>query len=330
MPPYADELRIALAAVADACRLCESVRADDGHRRALAKDDRSPVTVADFGSQALIAAAIRDAFPGDAIVAEEDASLLRDPAAAATRDEVVAHVQAVHSEITTAAILAFIDSGKAPGGVGRFWTIDPIDGTKGFVRGDQYAVALALVVDGRVQLGVLGCPYLLVDPARPEGSRGGSFWAVRGRGAFSRPLAGDATTDRLRVDQTADPAAAVFCESAEADHSAHGTSAQVAARLGVRTAPVRMDSQCKYATVARGAAAVYLRVPTKQAYQEKIWDHAAGAVLVEEAGGRVTDVRGQPLDFSIGRELTHNVGIVATNGRLHDRVVTAVGEVLAG
>jgi 3'(2'), 5'-bisphosphate nucleotidase len=63
------------------------------------------------------------------------------------------------------------------------WTLDPIDGTKGFLRGEQYAVCLALIVDAKVQLGVMGCPNLPVDASKPDGPRGCLFVAVRGQGA---------------------------------------------------------------------------------------------------------------------------------------------------
>jgi 3'(2'), 5'-bisphosphate nucleotidase len=85
-----------------------------------------------------------------------------------------------------------------------------------------------------------------------------------------------------------------------------------------------MDSQCKYAAVARGDADVYLRIPTSATYREKVWDHAAGVCVVREAGGRVTDVRGEDLDFARGRTLEGNAGVVVTNGRIHDDVMAAV------
>ena len=88
--------------------------------------------------------------------------------------------------------------------------------------------------------------------------------------------------------------------------------------------PYRIDSQCKYAAVARGDASIYLRLPTSAEYREKIWDHAAGAIVVEEAGGTVTDVHGNALDFSCGRKLENNQGIISTNGRFHAEVVDAV------
>ena len=63
------------------------------------------------------------------------------------------------------------------------WTIDPIDGTKGFLRGEQYAVCLSLIVDSIVQVGVIGCPNLPVNPENPEQGTGCIFVAVRGQGA---------------------------------------------------------------------------------------------------------------------------------------------------
>jgi 3'(2'), 5'-bisphosphate nucleotidase len=91
---------------------------------------------------------------------------------------------------------------------------------------------------------------------------------------------------------------------------------------------VRLDSQAKYGVVARGDAAIYLRIPSPKQpdYREKIWDHAAGALIVEEAGGRVTDALGADLDFSRGRRLENNRGIVASNGYLHAAVLDAVGQ----
>jgi 3'(2'), 5'-bisphosphate nucleotidase len=89
-----------------------------------------------------------------------------------------------------------------------------------------------------------------------------------------------------------------------------------------------MDSQVKYAALAKGDASIYLRLPRKKGYQEKIWDHAAGAIVVEEAGGKVTDFHGHPLMFSCGRALEKNHGIVATNGHLHAQVLGAVSQAL--
>jgi 3'(2'), 5'-bisphosphate nucleotidase len=93
-----------------------------------------------------------------------------------------------------------------------------------------------------------------------------------------------------------------------------------------------MDSQAKYAVLARGDASLYLRLPSPATpdYRERIWDHAAGSIIIEEAGGRVTDAYGSDLDFSQGSRLEKNRGIVATNGLLHDAVLIAVKFELMG
>jgi 3'(2'), 5'-bisphosphate nucleotidase len=122
-------------------------------------------------------------------------------------------------------------------------------------------------------------------------------------------------------------AEARFCESVESAHSDQDLSARIAALLGITAEPFRIDSQCKYAAVAEGDASIYLRLPTKKDYREKIWDHAAGMLVVEEAGGRVSDVEGAPLDFRRGRTLAANRGVVATCGTIHDEVVSAVKQV---
>ncbi len=353
---YARERRAAVEAVVQACRLCRQVRSAMVTADTLAKKDRSPVTVADFGAQAVVNHLLAAAFPHDPIVGEEDAAALRTEANSGLRGRVLEHVQAVLPGVGEPDVLAAIDRGGAVGGRdGRFWTLDPIDGTKGFLRGEQYAVALALIEEGHVVLGVLGCPNLPkkgdesnyegsgTPPLRPQSATpesqpiiglipfsptGCLFIGVRGQGAAMRGFDGPDETP-IHVNDVGDVARASFCESVESGHTSHGDAERIAERLGVTAPPVRIDSQCKYAAVARGDASIYLRLPTKADYEEKIWDHAAGWAVVTEAGGRVTDTRGEPLDFSLGRTLRNNVGVIATNGRLHDRVVEAVGEILS-
>ncbi|MGB7415640.1 MAG: inositol monophosphatase family protein, partial [Thermosynechococcaceae cyanobacterium] len=81
-----------------------------------------------------------------------------------------------------------------------------------------------------------------------------------------------------------------------------------------------------YGAVASGSAALYLRLPSPKSpdYREKIWDHAAGTIVVEEAGGRVTDMHGKPLDFSQGAKLVDNRGVIVSNGLIHDQVLAAL------
>ena len=162
------------------------------------------------------------------------------------------------------------------------WTLDPIDGTKGFLRGGQYAVCLALLVDARVELGIIGCPNLPITPfaTAANDDKGALFVAVRGQGAHQLPLEHRDTDDAPSTPpQLHMPRLALhdlsFLESVEKAHAALDTNARVAARLGVRATPVRMDSQAKYAALARGdgGGGVYLRLPVARGgggYQEKI------------------------------------------------------------
>ena len=324
------ELNVAIEAVKRAAVLCQRVQASLVTDETLAKKDRSPVTVADFGSQAVINHALISAFPEIPIVAEEDASALRDAENRDLLGTVVQQVQAQVPELNAAAILEAIDYGNYAGGAtGRFWTLDPIDGTKGFIRGDQYAIALALIENGEVVLGVMGCPNLPLRSISEPRDGGCLFVAAKGCGTRMIALGGAHGECDAHVASAAAVSDAAFCEPYETGHTRHDTSAEIARLLGVIAEPVRLDSQCKYAVVARGEAGVYLRLPTRADYQEKIWDHAAGMLAVTEAGGRVTDINGAPLNFSLGSTLRANKGILATSGTIHDAVLAAVKEVWA-
>ncbi len=320
------ELEVALAAVCDAARICRSVQATIAPD-ALAKKDKSPVTIADFGSQAVVCRVVGDAFPHDPIIAEEDSTELQN-------EDNAPFLHLIHDEVCRECVHAskeqicrWIDRGGHQDYAHRFWTLDPIDGTKGFLRKEQYAISLALILDGRIELGVLGCPNLPLVPG-DDSTAGTLFYAIRGQGAFAIPLEGVGEPVRLNVSPTTDSAKARFCESVESGHSAHGKSEQIAQRLGITAAPVRLDSQAKYGVVARGEADLYLRLPTKADYFEQIWDHAGGVIVVEEAGGRVTDITGKPLDFTHGRQLRQNQGVIVSNDHLHDAVLDAVRAVM--
>jgi len=352
MSNYTQELEIALLAVQRATILTKLVFHEKA-KGSISKDDKSPVTIGDFGAQALIIAAIKHAFPSDEVVGEEEANPLKGNDN--LRQQIWELVQKTRLEDSSAEeklggpvkseedMLKAIDAGNSSGGnKGRIWALDPIDGTKGFLRGGQYAVCLALMVDGDVKVGVLGCPNLPVDDSAPLDAKIGEdasdsegqgvlISAVEGQGVTSRPLSQGALSKESSISmrKIGDIKEGTFCESVEAGHSSHGDQAEIAKKLGITKPSVRMDSQAKYASIARGAGDVYLRLPTSKSYQEKIWDHAAGDLIVREAGGEVTDVRGNRLDFSVGRTLKNNSGVVAAPKDLHPQVIEAVKSVLS-
>ena len=312
---YELERKIAIEAVSKASKLCIEVQKSLAKNDSIDKSDKSPVTIADFGSQAVVNYILNKSFKEDILVGEEDSAYLRDSENLKLKSKVCEKVKNILGELSDEEILKTIDLGNVECDYSkRYWTLDPIDGTEGFLRGDQYAIALGLVENGKVVLGVLGCPNL---------KSGCIFSAVKGKGSFVRKLDSSSET-RVKVDKIDLPEDTVFCESEESAHTAHGRSAEIAKILGVTAEPYRIDSQCKYGAVAEGDASIYLRLPVKKGYQEKIWDHAAGSIIVEEAGGKVTDINGKPLDFSIGRELLNNKGIIASNGILHEKILEAV------
>jgi 3'(2'), 5'-bisphosphate nucleotidase len=325
---YEAEIGLARSVIAEACTLTRRVQDEvvanaDSHT----KGDRSPVTLADLAVQAVIGHRLAERFPRDAFLAEEDSSSLDTSPSMA--EKVGALVRMAVPELDKGRVAMALDRGNHPGGAdGRHWVLDPVDGTKGFLRGEQYAIALALVDRGRVVVGVLGCPNLPAPGERGNGE-GWTFHAVLSAGSWAAPVAGSEPVP-ARVDAIGDSSRAVVCESVEAAHAAHSIQAGIARRLGITAEPYRIDSQCKYAVLARGEASIYLRLPRDESYREKVWDHAAGAIVIEEAGGRVSDLDGNALDFSKGRRLANGRGIIATNGLLHDRVLEACRAELAG
>ncbi|MDZ7721340.1 MAG: inositol monophosphatase family protein [candidate division KSB1 bacterium] len=263
-------------------------------------------------------------FPDIPLIGEEDPSVLaKNPD---MRQKVLGLVQA-QVDVSEKDMLNAIGRGSGTDTAPYFWTLDPIDGTKGFLRQDQYAVALALIKDGELQLGVLGCPNLSLDFDHPEQGNGALLYAVKGEGAFLQPLK-DGEAVRIKVDT--DPGNARFVESVESAHSAHSVHTKISDALNIGGDPLRIDSQCKYAVVARGDVAIYLRYPRDDQYREKIWDHAAGAIIVQEAGGTVSDIFGTPLNFGLGQTLKDNKGIVVTNGIFHNQTIETIERIQKG
>lgn len=287
---------------------------------AITKDDKSPVTVADFAAQAIVARRLAERFPDAILVGEESAGGLQDPGSRETLDQITRFVQTIESTATAESVCQWIDRGDSEPSA-TYWTLDPVDGTKGFLRKDQYAVALALVENGRVVLGALGCPELEAGVRPAKGGGGSIILAGRGEGAWVRSLAApQGEWTRLRASTSGNSAEARILRSVEKSHTDVDAIGDLAAQLGVTADPVPMDSQAKYAVLAAGGGDVIIRLlsPSRPDYREKVWDQAAGSIVVEEAGGRVSDLDGKPLDFSQGRTLAKNRGVLVTNGPLHE------------
>ena len=291
------------------------------------KTDNEPVTVADYASQAVILRAISQAYPDHHVVSEEDSAHLRQQQDDAVGRRVLELVCEVLDEaVSFDQICAWIDHQGNPDSPMR-WAIDPIDGTKGFIRRQQYAVAIGLLEKGIPVAGVLACPNLEVDSEKPEGQKGVIMAARSGAGTIQIPLDGGEST-AVHVNSTIDPQKVHVLGSVESSHGDPWLLTELVATLGFGDV-VRVDSQVKYAVLARGGAEIYLRPQSKPGWREKIWDHAAGMLVAKEAGAITTDMDGKPLDFSLGAKLEANRGVLTTHGPLHEQVVETLAKIQA-
>ena len=323
------EVKFALDAVRQAAKLVKTVQTETAEN-ALTKGDKSPVTVADFASQALVSHMLMENFPDAVLVGEEASDALKEEGAEHLLEQVTGYVSRFITESDPDTVCEWIDRGAADP-TNRFWTLAPLAGTKGFIRGDQYAVALALVENGEVQIGVLGCPNLTDGYISEPGGAGTLMVAVKGQGTWLTDMAEGEEKDwkRIQVSPRANPKDARRMRSFESGHTDVSKIDEIASALGVEVDPVRMDSQAKYSVLAVGGGEVILRLlsPKRLDYKEKIWDQAAGSIVLTEAGGRISDLDGKPLDFSQGRMLLNNRGVLATNGFVHEAALKALKEV---
>jgi len=320
----------ALEAVGTACAVSRAIQVNLDQLRQVTKDDQSPVTVADYAVQAIIALSLADNLPETdrLIVGEEDAKELRGNGQTAIRAAVLEAVRTWRPQVTEEEMLHAIDGCDHDGTGSGYFALDPVDGTKGFLRGQHYAIALGRIEDGKVVAGVMGCPNLSINQSHPlnevdpcgvvyAASKGSGAWEFADCNPTSSPM-------RIVAQQYDESRPLRFCESAEKGHSNRGDSEQIIEAIGTRGEPARLDSQCKYALVARGQADGYLRLPTSREYVEKIWDHAAGMCIATEAGAIVSDVSGNPLDFTHGTILENNRGIICAIDGLHQRIIATI------
>ncbi|KAK4096588.1 carbohydrate phosphatase [Parathielavia hyrcaniae] len=370
--PYRRELEVAIAAAETAARISRDVlstaQADaSAGTFDLVKDDLSFVTVADFAIQALLTRTLQAAFPDDGFIGEESAGALRQ------NPRLLARVLAVLAQcaspdnsnnnntlfhdaddlcnvIDSCTTVTTLTPGESPA---RTWVFDPIDGTKTFMRREQYAINIALLADGgRQVLSVVACPLLaasydisipLTDSSVDPTGRGSLLYAVRGHGAYIRPLSPGAgsdddtrahTTVTRKLPRHADDATSperlrsVTCWNL-LDSGLGSVHQAVASQLGTPFPGSDLLGWVpRWACLALGAANMTVWVYHSPGRHAKIWDHAGAMLLFEEVGGLVTDVRGKPIDLAAGRKLDCNFGFVAAPRSLHPIVLEAIHEVL--
>jgi len=322
------EARFSVELVSAAAKLASRVR-DENSYAPHDKEDHTPVTIADMGIQALAGSMLTRYFPDGQLVAEENADELRKVSGASRLEAISRYVQRFTFDATPEKICDWIDRGRGfP--QGTFWTLDPIDGTRGYLNGRQYATALALIREGQVTLAAIGCPELEL-PGYPMLGKGVMLFAEKGKGCWAASFDKENWV-KLSVSQCSEIRNASILDSYDPDHKNNEKNDWIRNELGIEKKPIPLDSQAKHVVLVAGCAEIFFRtLPQRNpGYREKIWDVAPGAFVIEEAGGRVTDLNGQPIDYGTGEVLKNNIGILATNGLLHSEVLRATQKTVAG
>ena len=261
-------------AVALARRAGERIAALHGSGIAVdTKDDDSPVTAADREANALIVGGLGAAFPDDAILSEE-----------------------------------LPDDGSRIGRA-RVWMVDPLDGTKDFIRGHEGFSVMIGLLDGAAP--ALGVVY------QPIGDK--LYFATRGGGAF---LVRGGVTAPIHVSDVR-----VSSEIRMVASKSHRTETidRVRAELGISDELNVGSVGLKLGLIAEGLRDLYVN----PAGHSKLWDACGPEAILVEAGGRLSDLRGLPLDYR-GRELGNVRGLIASNGVLHDEVVARLQTLFPG
>jgi len=196
----------------------------------------------------------------------------------------------------------------------RVWMVDPLDGTKGFIAGTgDFAVQIGLAVAGRSALGVLYAPATDV-----------LYWAARGHGAWVLRPTSEAgkrvKAERLRVTRERELSRMRLAESRS--HRGPRMDALVRA-LGVRAEVKSHSVGIKVGLLVERQADLYIHLSPKT----KQWDTCAPEAVLAEAGGRMTDLWGEPMTYNSPDVLNRN-GLVATNGAAHDAVVGRIRPLL--
>ncbi|KAF3930343.1 hypothetical protein ABW19_dt0207654 [Dactylella cylindrospora] len=344
--PYQHEMKIAELAVQKAAIVTETVRASI-EKGVLSKDDKTPVTIADFAAQAILVSALKHNFPEDEILAEEEAEILRrNPKLLEQVWDLVSSAQLedhdadkmVPSPNSIEQMINYIDAAGLSRGrpSGRVWMIDPVDGTKSFVEGGLYVVMCTLVVDGEQTVTALGSPLLSLskEPTDADADSAGPGYLLsveKGQGAYVRPLSKGLLLEARKLDPIKQPKGfenARFIDNISSRHFPQRD--KIADELGIPFNRVQVySSQARYVAMALGGGEVCLRVPKPTAGPLYVYDYAGGALLFEELGGKITDANGITPDLTAGRSLSNTYGAIAAPQSLHPHVLEATRKVLA-
>jgi 3'(2'), 5'-bisphosphate nucleotidase len=298
--PYYQELKLATEIVDTASKITEWFRKVGF--LSFQKEDDSPVTIADYASQIYIINKILEQFPEDQIIAEEEDNSFIDNKVKRLISSCYESLN-IGENINIEKTLFVKDNKKTP----RQWTVDPIDGTKGFQKGLSYAVGIGFMINSDPKMCAIAVPnYKKFGKA--------IFIAEKDNG--SRFAINTSEFKKIKVSHQSQLKQAKLC------HSLHYDEPWVmdfASRAGIANF-IQIDSMAKFCMIADGTADLYVKPMNKS--RSFVWDFLPGILLVQEAGGIVTDLRGNKIEFINDKCIISAPGLIASNSIIYDDIIT--------
>ena len=298
MTYYKIELNLAAELVKTATDITEWFRVHGFE--SFQKEDKSPVTLADYASQLFIVKKLKEKFPNDQIIAEESYN-----------SHININVQKIIKMCYRSLELDLIEdierilNYRGPYSP-RQWTVDPIDGTKGFQKNLSYAVGIGFMNNSELIAAAIGIPNY-----NEKGSA--LFIAEKNQGA--RVSYGGEDFIPISVTDKKDIKKAKMCHSLHYDEPWVMEFAEIAE---VRNY-IQMDSMAKFCMVADGTADLYIKPMDEN--RSFSWDFLPGILIVNEAGGIVSDLKGNNIKFNNEKCIITAPGLVASNGFLHEEIL---------
>lgn len=291
-----NELELATEVVRKATEITEWFRIKGF--KSFQKADESPVTLADIASQIYIISKLKELYPKDQIIAEETFEI-------DSKSHQALKKCFLELQLENLGDLKHIINYRGSSSE-RQWTIDPIDGTKGYQKGLSYAIGLGLMIKSKPELSVISVPnydergLAIFIAEKDQGAK-----ASYGNGLFESI---NASTKRELQD-------AVMCHSLHYDKQwvlKFANEMEISNRIP-------MDSMAKFCKVADGSADIYIKpLDPNRSFS---WDFLPGELLVREAGGEISDLNGALLKFNEEKTIFTGPGLFASNGMFHNDVV---------
>lgn len=298
MSKYQDELTLAINIIRKASKITELFKSHGF--QSYKKRDKSPVTLADFASQIFILSQLKEKFKEDQIFAEEEGSLFNE--------DIEVLIKKCFKEINFSLNEEFraLLNYRGPHS-SRQWIVDPIDGTKGYLRGLSYAVGIGLMENSEPKICAIGIPNYKNEELT-------IFIAEKGKGA--QASYGDNEFIPIHVSNENNLSSSIMCQSLHHNKQWINKLAEMIEAKKI----ISMDGMGKFCMVADGSADFYIREMNPD--YSFSWDYMPGDLLVREAGGTITDLNNVNLTFLGNKCKWTAPGIIASNGILHDDIIS--------